>query len=231
MFMFFDPLYLLFSAPPLLFMIYAQFKVMSAYRKYSKVANMRGATGAQVAKTLTGAFGLKNVNIEETPGHLSDHYDPRTKVLRLSRGVFGSTSVAAMGISAHEVGHAIQDHTGFFAMKIRHVLVPVANLGSWMGYIFFILGVIIHVSGLVWLGVAFFSAAVAFALITLPVELDASRRAGKMLNGLGLVSVAEQKAVSAVLSAAALTYAASLLQAVSGLMYFVFTALGMSRRE
>lgn len=229
--MFFDPLYLLFSAPALILMIYAQFKVMSAYGKYSKVANMRGASGAQVARTLMGASGIKNVNIEETPGQLSDHYDPRGKVLRLSHGVYGSTSVAAMGISAHEVGHAIQDHSGFFAMKIRHVLVPVANLGSWLGYIFFILGVIIRMSGLIWLGVAFFSAAVAFALITLPVELDASRRAKKMLNSLGLVSITEQKAVSAVLSAAALTYVASLLQAVSSLMYYIFVALGMSRRE
>lgn len=229
--MFFNPLYLLFSAPALILMIYAQVRVMSAYGKYSKVANMRSATGAQVARTLMGASGIKNVNIEETPGQLSDHYDPRAKVLRLSRGVFGSTSVAAMGISAHEVGHAIQDYTGFFAMKIRHVLVPVANVGSFMGYIFFILGVLINISGLVWLGVAFFSAAVAFALITLPVELDASRRAKKMLNGLGLVSITEQKAVSAVLSAAALTYVASLLQVVSSLMYYVFVALGMSRRE
>lgn len=229
--MFFDPVYLLFSAPALILMIYAQIKVMSAYGKYSKVANMRGATGAQVARTIMGASGIKDVDIEETPGQLSDHYDPKGKVLRLSQGVFGSTSVAAMGISAHEVGHAIQDHTGFYMMKVRNFLVPVANLGSWLGYIFFILGVIIRMSGLVWLGVAFFSAAVLFALITLPVELDASRRAKKMLNGLGLVSIMEQKAVSAVLSAAALTYVASLLQAVSSLMYFVFAALGMSRRE
>lgn len=229
--MFFDPVYLLFSAPALILMIYAQFKVMSAYGKYSKVANMRGATGAQIARTLMGASGIKDVNIEETRGQLSDHYDPRGKVLRLSQGVFGSTSVAAIGISAHEVGHAVQDHNGFFAMKIRNVLVPAANLGSWLGYILFIVGVIIGLSKMVWLGVAFFSAAVAFALITLPVELDASRRAKKMLNGLGLVSITEQKAVNSVLSAAALTYVASLLQAVSSLMYFVFVALGMSRKE
>ena len=229
--MFFDPIYLLFSAPALILMIYAQFKVMSTYSKYSKIANIRGATGAQVARTLMGASGINDVSIEETPGKLSDHYDPRGKVLRLSQGVFSSTSVAAIGISAHEVGHAVQDHNGFFVMKIRNALVPAANLGTWLGYIFFILGVIIKISGLVWLGVAFFSAAVAFALITLPVELDASRRAKKMLNGLGLVSITEHKAVNAVLSAAALTYVASMLQAVSSLMYYVFVALGMSRRE
>jgi len=201
--MFFDPIYLLFSAPALILMIYAQFKVMSTYSKYSKIANIRGATGAQVARTLMGASGINDVSIEETPGKLSDHYDPRGKVLRLSQGVFSSTSVAAIGISAHEVGHAVQDHNGFFVMKIRNALVPAANLGTWLGYIFFILGVIIKISGLVWLGVAFFSAAVAFALITLPVELDASRRAKKMLNGLGLVSITEHRAVNAVLSAAA----------------------------
>lgn len=229
--MFFDPMYFVFAAPALILMVYAQLKVMSAYGKYSKVASLRGATGAQVARTLLGASGIKGINIEETPGQLSDHYDPKGKVLRLSRGVFGSSSVAAIGISAHEVGHAIQDHNGFFMMKVRQVLVPVANLGSMLGYIFFILGIIIRLSGLIWLGVLFFSAAVAFALVTLPVELDASNRAKKLLSGLGLVSVTEQKAVGTVLSAAALTYVASLLQAVSSLLYYVFVALGMSRKE
>lgn len=229
--MFFDPLYLIISAPAIILMLYAQFKVMSTYSKYSKVRSMTGYTGAQVAKSLLGASGIKKVDVEPTPGQLSDHYDPRKKVLRLSSGVYGSDSVAAIGISAHEVGHAVQDHTGFFVMKIRHILVPVANLGTWMGYIFFILGIIIGVSGLVWLGVVFFSAAVAFALVTLPVELDASHRAKVMLSNMGLVSVADSKAVNAVLSAAALTYLASLLQAVSSLLYFVMIALGMSRRE
>lgn len=226
-----DPLYIIFAMPALLLMLYAQFKVSRTYSKYSKVPNMNGLTGFKVARILLRANDLTNVEIEGTAGNLTDHYDPGKKVLRLSEGVYDTPSVAAMGIVAHEVGHAVQDHIGYAPMKVRAGLVPVANLGSWLGYIFFILGVVVQVAGLVWLGVILFSGAVAFALVTLPVELDASRRARLMLQSNGLVSVTEYDAASAVLSAAALTYVAALLQAVANLLYYVMIAVGMSRRE
>lgn len=227
--MFFDPVYFLFAGPALLVMLWAQFKVRSAYSKYAQVTNVRRATGLDVARTLVSAFGLQ-VKIEEHPGKLTDHYDPRHKALRFSRDIYNTPSVASMGIVAHEVGHALQDYYGYFPMKVRSSLVPVANIGTYMGYIFFILGIIIGVSGLVWLGVILFSGAVAFSLVTLPVELDASRRARQMLTTAGLVTEEESRGVNAVLSAAALTYVAALLQAVATLMYYVFVAMNSHRR-
>jgi len=229
---FFDPVYLLFAAPALLVMFYAQAKVRSAYGKYSRVRNMKGITGYEAARTLLGVHGLGDVKIEEHPGVLTDHYDPRKKVLRFSRDIYGSASVASLGIVAHEIGHALQDRLGYAPMRLRAALVPAANVGSSLGYIFFILGIIVGVAGLTWAGVALFSAGVLFSLVTLPVELDASRRAKQMLQATGLVVSAEEgRATSAVLSAAALTYVAALLQAVSSLAYFVFLAMGLSRRD
>jgi hypothetical protein len=225
---FFDPLYFLFAAPALLVMFYAQARVRSAYGKYSEVPNMRGITGLEVAQRLVGAFGLQ-VKIEEHPGLLTDHYDPRRKALRFSRDIYNTPSVASLGIVAHEVGHALQDHYGYLPMRLRGALVPVANIGTYMGYIFFILGIVVGASGLVWLGVILFSGAVAFSLATLPVELDASHRARQMLTAAGLVTEEEARGVNAVLSAAALTYVAALLQAVATLMYFVFIAMGSRR--
>lgn len=228
---FFDPLYLLFALPPLALMIYAQIKVRSTYGKFSKLRNMRGVTGLEVARTLLHSQGLSHVRIEQGQGLLSDHYDPRGKVLRFSPEVYNSASVAALGIVAHEIGHALQDHKKYVPMTVRSALVIPANIGTYAGYIFFILGIIIGVSGLVWVGVALFSAAVLFSLVTLPVELDASHRARKMLLSQGLVAQAEYNGASAVLTAAALTYVASLLQAVASLLYYVFVVLGMGRRD
>ncbi|MBI4202711.1 MAG: zinc metallopeptidase [Chloroflexi bacterium] len=239
--MFFSPLYFVFALPPLFLMIYAQLKVKSAYGKYSKIANQKGLTGFKTAQMLLRANGLervsrqaqdeKGVGIEATEGTLSDHYDPRTKVLRLSRRVGEGASVASLGIVAHEVGHAVQDHTGYFFFQARSRLVPVANLGSTLGYILFFLGFLIGLTGLVWLGIILFSAAVLFTLITLPVELDASSRARVMLQSQGLVTAEEYQGASAVLSAAALTYLASMLQAVSNLLYYILLAMGMGKRE
>jgi len=229
---FFDPLYLLFAAPALLVMFYAQAKVRSAYGKYSKVRNMKGITGYEAARALLSVHGMGDVRIEESKGLLTDHYDPRGKVLRFSKDIYGNASVASLGIVAHEVGHALQDQQGYAPMKLRAGLVPVANLGSTLGYVLFILGVIVGVAGLVWAGVALFSLAVLFSLVTLPVELDASRRAKQMLQSTGLVVSGEEgRATAAVLSAAALTYVAALLQAVASLAYFIFLATGMGRRD
>ena len=229
-------LYLLFMLPPLIFMIWAQSKVSSAYKKYSRVANMRSVTGAQAAQTLLVHNGLKDIQIEGTKGQLTDHYDPRRKVLRLSSGVARNPSVAALGIVAHEVGHAVQDNVAYAPMRVRSALVPAANLGSRFGFICVILGLILYMFGagfglnIMWLGIFLFGAAVLFALITLPVEYNASSRARQMLKATGLVSAREYEGASAVLSAAALTYVAALLQAVAQLFYFVLLAVGMGRR-
>ena len=227
----FNPLYLLFVAPALIFMLYAQSKVSSTYSKYSKVANMHSVSGAEVARTLLETNGLYNVNIERTGGRLTDHYDPRSKTLRLSEGVFGSRSVAALGIVAHEVGHAVQDQQGYAFMRVRAGLVPIANLGSSLAPILFIIGLITQLAGLMWLGVFLFAGALLFTLVTLPVEYNASSRARRMLQTSGLVIGQEYNAASAVLSAAALTYVAALLQALANFLYFVFMAMGASRRD
>jgi Zn-dependent membrane protease YugP len=229
--MFFDPMYLLFAAPALFVMLYAQWRVSSTYKKYSKIPNMQKKTGADMALLLLRANGLSDVKVEETKGVLTDHYDPRKKMLRLSKNIYRLSSVSAMGIVAHEVGHALQDSVGYFPMRVRGALVPVANVGTWLGYGCFILGIFLSVANLVWAGVILFSGAVVFALVTLPVEFNASVRARQILKSNGLVTTAESDGVSAVLSAAALTYVAALLQAVSSLMYYVFVATGMSRRE
>lgn len=229
-------LYLLFMLPPLIFMIWAQSRVSSAYKKYSRVPNMGGVTGTQAAQTLLAYNGLRNVKIEGTKGQLTDHYDPRRKVLRLSSGVARNPSVAALGIVAHEVGHAVQDNLGYAPMRIRSALVPAANLGSRFGFICVILGLILFMFGagfglnIMWAGIGLFAAAVLFALVTLPVEYNASNRARLMLKSTGLVSAREYDGASTVLSAAALTYVAALLQAIAQLFYFVMLAVGMGRR-
>ncbi|MFB0559469.1 MAG: zinc metallopeptidase [Dehalococcoidales bacterium] len=229
-------LYLLFMLPPLIFMIWAQSRVSSAYKKYSRVPNMGGVNGIQAAETLLAYNGLKQVRIEGAKGQLTDHYDPRRKVLRLSSGVARNPSVAALGIVAHEVGHAVQDSLGYAPMKVRNALVPAANLGSRFGFICVIIGLILYMLGagfgltVTWIGVYLFAAAVLFVLVTLPIEYDASNRARRMLQASGLVSAREYEGASAVLSAAALTYVAALLQAVAQLFYFVLLAVGMGRR-
>jgi Zn-dependent membrane protease YugP len=228
---YFDIRYLLFSLPALLLALIAQWKVQSAYRKYSRVRNMRNMSGLQTAELLLRANGLSDVSVQGARGVLSDHYDPGRRVLRLSRGVAQSPSVAALGIVAHEVGHAVQDQLGYAPLRVRSGLVPVVNLGTWMGVILFFLGIVIQISGLAWLGIIFFSGSVVFALVTVPVERDASRRALQMLTANGLLGTTDLQGVQSVLSAASLTYVAALAQALSQLLYFVFLATGMSRRD
>jgi len=234
---FFDPLWFLIMLPPFIFMIYAQTKVNSAFKKYSKVANSQRITGAEAARTLLRANGLNNVKIEGVKGRLGDHYDPSKKVLRLSPAVANNPSVAALGIVAHEVGHAVQDKVGYAFLRFRTSLVPAASLGSNLGFIFVILGFIIYIFSrgsefgpmVVLAGIILFAMAVLFSLITLPVEYNASNRARQMLRSTGMVSTQEYNAASAVLSAAALTYVAAMLQAVAQLFYFVLMFMGMRR--
>jgi hypothetical protein len=228
----------LFMIPPLIFMIYAQAKVNSAFKKYSKVANMHGVTGAQAAETLLKDNGLDNVRIERIRRKLGDHYDPRKKVLRLSPEVYSTPSVAALGIVAHEIGHAVQDKTGYAFLRFRSAMVPAASVGSQLGWVCIIIGLFLaflfHATSLgltiLWVGIFLFALVVLFSLITLPVEFNASNRARQMLRSTGLVSVEEYNGASAVLSAAALTYVASFLQAVAQLMYFVLLAVGLGQR-
>jgi uncharacterized protein len=230
--MFLDPTYLILMAPAIILMLIAQWYVKSSYRKWSKVAASTRLSGAEAAKRLANSSGLYNVRIEAVRGNLTDHYDPRTKVLRLSQGVHGSNSVAALAIAAHELGHAMQDHQGYAPLKLRSALVPAVNIGSNLGWILILIGVLMNMTGVAWLGVAAFSAGALFALATLPVEFNASSRAKRLLKDSGLISSRdEQRGVNAVLNAAALTYVAALVTAVMQLLYFAMLVAGGGRRR
>jgi Zn-dependent membrane protease YugP len=227
-----NPTYFIFIAPALLLMLFAQFKVQGTYRKYSQVANRLGISGLEAAQRLLRANGLNHVEVTGIRGQLTDHYDPRSKELRLSEGVARSASVASLGIVAHECGHAVQDKAGYFPLRLRAGLVPMVNIGGYLGYIFFLVGIFLQMTGLVWLGVIFFSGGVVFALATLPVELNASNRAIQMLNSAGLVRGQDElKQAKSVLNAAALTYVAALAMALLQLLYYISIAAGMSGRR
>ncbi|HKC74016.1 MAG TPA: zinc metallopeptidase [Chloroflexota bacterium] len=219
---FFDPRYLLFALPAMALVLFAQWRVRSAYARYSEVRNAYGLTGAEAARRLLDWAGLRHIPVQIVPGDLSDNYDPRSKVLHLSQGVAHTPSVAALGIAAHEIGHALQDAQAYVPLRARAAIVPAANLGTSLGFWIFFLGLLIHpLHILAWVGVGLFSIAVLFTLITLPVELNASRRARTLLSSSGLASPTEMDGVSAVLNAAALTYVAALAQALATLLYFL----------
>ena len=230
-------LWLAFFIPPLLLMLYAQWKVSSTFGKYSKIANDRNMTGLAAARWLLDQNNLQNVQVETTKGKLSDHYDPRVRVLRLSPDVANKASVASLGIVAHEVGHAVQHAKAYAPMQVRSALAPVANIGSNFGFLLVFAGLILANMGtafglnLAWFGVALFGFAVLFTLVTLPVEFDASARARTMLRSTGLASVSEASGASAVLSAAALTYVAALLAAVGQLLYYILLLTGGGGRR
>ncbi|HEY8476720.1 MAG TPA: zinc metallopeptidase [Chloroflexota bacterium] len=227
--MFFDPLWFLLIGPPMLLAIWAQMKVKNTYTKYAAERNAQGMTGLEVAQHLLQATGLsRSVRVELTPGELTDHYDPSEKVLRLSQGVAYSPSVAALGIVAHEVGHAVQDQVSYAPMRLRGALVPVANLGTQLSFILFFLGLVVGYLQLAWLGVLLFAGAVLFTLVTLPVEFDASGRALGMLKRYGLVTASEYGGARAVLNAAALTYVAAFTTALAQLLYYVLHLVGAS---
>ncbi len=229
---YFDPMYLVFALPALLLAFYAQFKVQSAYGKYSRKPNWRGISGLEAAHYLLSSVGLSHIRVEGTPGQFTDHYDPRTQTLRLSPQVAHSRSVAALGIVAHEVGHALQDAQAYVPLQLRTGLVPAVNLGSWLGPILFLIGFLMRAPSLAWVGVLFFAGSAVFALLTLPVELNASGRALQMLRTVGLVTSAQEvEGIKSVLNAAALTYVAALAQALSTLLYYVFLLTGFSKDE
>ncbi|HII4439710.1 TPA: zinc metallopeptidase [Clostridium perfringens] len=208
-----DPTYLI-LIPAILISAWAQFKVSSTFNKYSTVRSINGYTGAQVARILLNDAGLQEVEIQQVPGKLSDHYDPRAKVLRLSSDVYGSTSVASIGVAAHEVGHAIQDKESYSALVFRNAIVPVVNFSSSLSWILFFIGILLSYSTLVTIGIILFSVVVLFQLVTLPVEFNASSRALKLLEARGILYDKEVDGARKVLSAAALTYVAATLMAV-----------------
>lgn len=226
--MFFDPMYFVFALPALILGLWAQMKVRSSFNRYAKVRNRSGMTGATAARRLLDAQGLFNVPVEESRGFLSDHYDSSRKALRLSRDVYHNPSIAAVGIAAHEAGHAIQDQRNYAALGLRTAVVPTAQIGSWLGPILFIIGLFIHPQ-LAWVGLGLFALTSVFTLITLPVEFNASHRAKQLLVSHGILAGDEMVGVNRVLNAAALTYVAAAAQSISTLMYYAFILMGVNR--
>lgn len=230
--MYFSPLYFIFALPALLLGLWAQMRVRSAFAKYSRVRAASGITGAQAARRILDANGLQNVMVERVGGRLSDHYDPRSKTLRLSEDVYSTPSLAAVGVAAHEAGHALQDKVNYGPLTLRSAMVPTVQIGSWLGPIIFMIG--LFMSGMfgttiAWIGIAVFGATALFSIVTLPVEFDASRRAKELLVSTGVVVPQEMQGVKGVLDAAALTYVAAALQAIMTLLYYA--TLLMGRRD
>lgn len=229
---YFDPLYLVFTVPALLLTMWAQWRVRSAYAQYSQLRNLNGLTGFDVAQVLLPRGNMSNVTVEGVGGELSDHYDPSTNVLRLSPAVGTQPSVASMCIAAHEIGHAEQDRDGYVWLKIRGNIVPIVNIGSSLGYVVFFAGLLMQVPFLAWIGITLFSGGLIFALVTLPVELDASNRAMRMLRENNcFASQQEQQAARDMLNAAALTYFAAAAQALMTLLYYIFMLLRASNND
>lgn len=227
--MWLDPQYVLcVMLPATLLMTIVTVSARSAYNRWSKVANRSGISGYDAAKRLILAGGLYEVRVEGAPGLLTDHYDPRQKVLRLSRLVAETPSVASVAVAAHELGHALQDKEGYFPLRFRSALVPMVNIGSYLGWLLILAGIVLTSMevafgvNLAWMGVAAFGGGVLFALATLPVEFNASARARRLLAETGIITSAEEmRGVNAVLNAAALTYIAALITALLQLLYYV----------
>jgi len=230
--LFFDPTYLLFMAPAFLLMALTSWYVKSAYNKWSRVPSRSRLSGAQAAQRLITAGGLSGVQVQGIRGEMTDNYDPRDKVLRLSEGVGNGASVASLAIAAHELGHAMQDAEAYFPLRFRAALVPSVQIGSNLGWILIFIGMFLHWTNLAWLGVIVFSAGAVFSLATLPVEFNASARAKRLLVETGIVQGEdEQRGVNNVLNAAALTYVAGAVSALLQLLYFVVLIGGGGRRR
>lgn len=231
---FFDPLYFVFALPAMLFGLWAQWRVQAAIRKYGVVGSSNRYSGAEIARRILDSYGLRHVQIEPAHGLLSDHYDPRAKVLRLSPDVYQGRSITAAGIAAHEAGHALQDQANYLPLQVRSWMVPTVQIGSWLSPIIFMIGLFtssVFGTTLAWVGLLLFTATAAFSLVTLPVEYDASRRAKELLETHGLVVGSDLQGINAVLNAAALTYVAAAAQAVSTLLYYAFLLTGLRSEE
>jgi hypothetical protein len=227
-----DPTYLCFVVPGFLLVMLSSWYVNSAYSKWGRVAVRSGLTGAQAAQRLINSGGLRDVSIDRIGGKLSDNYDPRSQVLHLSQAVADTASVAAVAVAAHELGHAMQDNDDYAPLRFRSALVPAVNIGSSLGWIMILAGLLLRMTNLAWLGVLVFSGGAVFALATLPVELNASARAKRLLAETGIIAGEDEQAgVNSVLNAAALTYVAGLAAALLQLLYFVSLVGGMGGRR
>lgn len=227
-----DPIFWLFAAPGLLLGLYAQSLIKANYVRYSQVPTRGGITGAEVARRLLDSQGLQNVTIDTTPGMLSDHYDPRTKSLRLSQEVYNTPSLASAGIAAHEAGHALQDADDYFPMELRSYIVPIVQLSSKIAPLLFFGGYMLGLPQVAWAGVVLFGTSALFTLVTLPVELDASKRAQTLLVNRHIIEGDEQvTGIKKVLTAAAWTYVASAVSAIGALLYFIFVLFSRFRRH
>jgi Zn-dependent membrane protease YugP len=233
-----DPTFFIFIIPALILGLIAQAVVKGRFNKYSQVRTLRGLTGAQAAREILDSNGLSDVSIEETQGFLSDHYDPRSRTLRLSSQVARSASVAAVGVAAHESGHALQHASGYFPLQVRSAMVPAVQFGSWLGPLVIMAGILLEAlmgafglgNALAWLGVILFAVVVVFSFVTLPVELDASARAKKLLYQYSIVDRQELGGVNKVLNAAAWTYVVAAISALLQLLRWIFI-LSASRRR
>lgn len=223
--MIFDPVYIIIGVVSFVASIAIQGYLKSTYGKWMRVQNTAGLTGAETARAILHANGLDDVKVEAVKGSLTDHYDPRTKTVRLSEGNYGYKNVSGMAVAAHEVGHAIQHAKAYAPLQIRTAILPVANIGSQFGPLAAIFGIMLGLGGLVQLGIILFAGAVLFQVVTLPVEFDASRRALQQMNMLGLATSNDSGGARQVLTAAALTYVAAAATSIAYLLYFI----GLSR--
>lgn len=216
-----DYYYIILVVPAIIISLVAQAVVKGTYRKWSQVGNIRGITGAMAAQRVLSYYGINNVRIEVTQGELSDHYDPRSNVIRLSPKVYSGASVASVGIACHEAGHAAQYAQNYSPIKVRNKILPFANIGSSMGFTIALIGYFLNFGILVDIGIILFCCVVAFQLVTLPVEFNASRRAVKVIDETGLLEYEQQRGAKKVLAAAAMTYVASLLVSIASLLRLI----------
>lgn len=229
-FFYYDYWYLILVVPTIIIALIAQIRVKTTFNKFSRVNSRIGLTAADVTRRILDLNGLNNVSVERVSGNLTDHYDPRSNVIRLSDSVYNSTSVAAIGVAAHEAGHAVQHANNYAPIKLRNMLVPVANLGSSAAPFLIIFGILFSFEPLVMTGIILYSAIALFQLVTLPVEFNASRRAIKTLDSTGVLAHEELSGARRVLSAAALTYVAALITTLANLLRFILLARRNDRR-
>ena len=229
MYFYYDPFYMMVLLPVLLITVYAQLKVNSSFKRYSKITNSRYLTGAQAAEAVLHSHRIYNVRIERVRGNLTDHYDPRTNVIRLSDSVYDSATISAVGVAAHEAGHAVQYAEGYGPIQVRAAIIPVTQVGSQFGIVLLIVGILLTSEPLFLVGIILFSFTTLFQLITLPVEFNASRRAMETIRGQQLLTDEEADGARKVLSAAAMTYVAALLMSIVQLLRFVLMFAGRRR--
>ena len=228
---FIDYWYIILVIPAMIISIWAQYKVKSTFNKFSKVRNMRNVTGAYAAQAVLSYYGISDVRIERVSGKLTDHFDPKTKVIRLSEGVYDSTSVAAIGVACHEAGHAAQHAEGYTPIRIRNSIIPVCNIGSKLGIPIALIGLFMSAEPVIYIGLALYAGIFIFHLITLPVEFNASRRAISVIDSTDLLYDDEIGGAKRVLSAAAMTYVASMLVALASFLRIAFRILAMNNRR